>query len=159
MSRLKRPHIPLAVRVQVAARQAGFVNLDLFLRLHKGCLKIVLDRLLYGDDLGPGAGFQRGQAINLDHDPALVNRPFNKRTGKYTPDANDPAALVYRTKTDHNIKTRIRGAGAQHSDLGLARKNKRIARNRDPKRRRAKLRSRGFQKGPKRRWPRRKVGQ
>jgi len=68
------------------------------------------------------------QPFQLDHDPALVNREFNKRNHRYTPDANDPVYLVYRTKDAHDIKTRVRGDGAQHSDLGLRRKMKRIER-------------------------------
>jgi hypothetical protein len=148
MSRLKRPHIPLAVRVIVAERQLdaatsfphenGERNASVFRTFvdrdgwkKRNPLSEQLDmllRLLFGE-----------QKVNLDHDPALVNRPFNKRTGKYTPDANDPEHLIYRTKAEHDIKTRIRGDGAQHSDLGLARKLKRIAKNRDPKQRKTKI--------------------
>jgi len=79
----------------------------------------------------------------LDHDPALINRPYNPKiknvAARYTPNANDPNYLIYRTKEDHDIKTRVHGDGAQYSDLALRRKLKRIERNRDPKRRKKKI--------------------
>jgi hypothetical protein len=90
--------------------------------------------------------------IALDHDPALCNRKFNIRTGKYTPDANDPDYLVYRTEQAHDTKTRIVGERGQYSDLALRRKNKRIARNRDRTRPRAKIKQR------KTIWPKRQFG-
>jgi hypothetical protein len=68
----------------------------------------------------------------------------------YDPPANSADHLIYLAADDHDIETRVRGLHGQHSDLGIARKNKRIARNRDPKRRRVKIKSKGFQKGPKR---------
>lgn len=118
-----RPYIPLAVRVLVAERQMRAAGNGEYLTGPGWPLARRLQdalHLLFAD-----------QPCHLDHDPALVNRPFNKRTGKYTPDANDPTALVYRTKTDHEIKTRVRGVGAQRSDLGQARYNKKVARNRE----------------------------
>jgi hypothetical protein len=66
--------------------------------------------------------------LQLDHDPALENRPFNKRTQKYKPDANDPNYLIYREKHAHHIKTNVRGDGAQLSDAAQARKRKRSER-------------------------------
>jgi hypothetical protein len=88
--------------------------------VHNGCerhkLAFMLG-LLFGE-----------QKIQLDHNPALTNRPFNEKTGKYTPDANNPEFLIYRTKAAHDIKTRVRGDGAQLSDLAIARKRKRIER-------------------------------
>jgi len=90
---------------------------------------------------------------HLDHDPALENRPFNPRTKKYTPDANDPEFLIYRTKEDHRIKTLVRGDGAQLSDAAIARKRKRKER----KARRPKTRwpSRPLRSAS--RWPKRKM--
>ncbi len=88
----------------------------------------------------------------LDHDPALVLRKFNERTGKYTPDANDPKYLVYREKDDHLQKTTGRAPGARRtvsnkgSDMGLRKKFARLER---PKRRKATIPSRPFQKGSK----------
>ena len=70
----------------------------------------------------------------LDHDPALILRPFNERTGKYTPDANDPAYLIYRDPADHLQKTTGRKPGAERtittkgSDIGLKTKFARLER-------------------------------
>ena len=136
MSRLPRPHIPLSVRVQVAARQAGFVNLELFLRLHKGGFAKVLDRLLYGDDLGPCAGFKRDQPIHLDHDPPLGAREKIWKDGEivgYVPAANDPEYLIYRLKVDHQVKTNIRGEHGQHPDRVLIKRQRRRDRKSRPR--------------------------
>ncbi len=135
MSRLPRPHIPLGVRVKVAERQV--------VEQHEGRrpvfsestslskrLRIMLD-LLFGE----------GVKVELHHRPALVNRA-RKRNGDYDPPASDPDHLFYLPDDDHDIETRVRGLRGAHSDLGLRRKNKRIAKNRDPKRRKAKIRGR-----------------
>lgn len=159
MSRLQRPYIPVAVRAQVAARQAiaaGFAPDTVGL----------LQRTL-----GPGrfVAVMLGRLFpvrcaELHHRPALVNRPRHERKvgGKvkvyYTPPANDPDHLFYLAEDTHDVETRVRGLHGQHSDLGLVRKAKAIARNRDPKRRRVQIRSRGFHKGgPHRGWPKRKM--
>lgn len=75
--------------------------------------------------------------LQLDHDPALQNRPQFRMNGQthYRPAANDPEHLFYRPHgpqfdRSHKIKTLVRGDHGQHSDAGLARKNKRIAKNR-----------------------------
>lgn len=104
--------------------------------------------------------------LRLDHTLALENRTKVFKNGihvEYEPRASDPSWLMYRPHgaefiESHLIKTNVRGDGAQHSDRAMAAKNKNIARNRDLKRRKAKLRSRGFQKGLKRKWPKRKFG-
>jgi hypothetical protein len=112
--RLARPYIPIAVRIKVAERQCGFEHQDKIISAKrlKGLLFILF----------------AGEPHQLDHNPALINRPFNEKTGKYTPDANNPEFLIYRTKAAHDIKTRVRGDGAQLSDLAIARKRKRIER-------------------------------
>jgi len=75
----------------------------------------------------------------LHHDPALCNRRSYKRMVKgklrtfYDPPANDPEHLVYLAEDDHDIRTRVRGVGAQRSDLGQRRYLKRVARNRASK--------------------------
>ncbi len=131
-----RPYVPLSVRVKVAERQIGkfrpfYVNSDrerlsYFLRL-----------------LGNGAPMQ------LDHDPALILRKFSPRTGKYTPDANDPDFLVYREKADHLEKTVGRKAGAERtvttkgSDIGLKAKFARLE-GRTKQRPKMKIPSRPF---------------
>lgn len=120
-----RPHIPLEVRVKVAQRQLR--DFGMTVDRHAGqALDVYLDEqlallalLLEEKNLF--------EPLHLDHDPALCNRKFSERTGRYTPAANDPKFLIYRTKTDHDLKTRVRGDGAQLSDLALLRKNKRIA--------------------------------
>jgi hypothetical protein len=94
--------------------------------------------------------------LRLDHDPALCNRPLmhRRKTGTvdYNPPANDPNHLIYRSHADHDIKTRVRGDGAQHSDLALRRIAKRRAN-------RGKLSTKRLAKTPKRRdkqpWPKR----
>lgn len=124
--RLPRPPIPLAVKLAVAERMiaerraAGQADIA-FVKSGSG-YKLLYDLL---GELFPPWGINT--PLHLDHDPALCNRKFSDRTGKYKPDANDPKFLVYRTKADHDIKTRVRGDGAQLSDLAMLRKNKRIA--------------------------------
>lgn len=157
MARLPRPYIPIAVRVQVAERQFdaatsfahenGERNASVFRtfvdREHwkrTTSLGEQLDtflRLLFGD-----------AKVELHHRPALVNRA-RKRNGDYDPPANDPAHLIYLVDVDHDIETRVRGQHGAHSDLGQARKNKRIANNRNPRRRKVKIPQR---KNP---WPKR----
>ena len=123
--RLPRPHIPIDVRCLVAARQLGR-DWSIKGQSRTEKLRIML-KLLFPDG-----------EWELDHNPALENRFFNKRTGKYTPDANNPDYLIYREKHAHKIKTLVRGDGAQLSDAAIARKRKR-------KERKAKR--------PKTRWP------
>lgn len=142
MARLHRPYIPFAVRVIVAERQLGArfpVLLDAVGIEYPKVGKKRLDAILFylSNDLFGSRKFA------LDHDPALVNRRRYVRNGKtfYDPPANDPAHLVYREAgpgSDHDIKTRVRGDGAQLSDLAKVRKRKR-------KERKAKA--------PKRKWP------
>jgi len=85
----------------------------------------------------------------LDHDPALILRLFNKETGKYTPDACDPDHLIWREKALHQEKTTGRRPGASRtittkgSDIGLKTK---FARLEGKPKRRLKIQSRGFQK-------------
>lgn len=122
--KLHRPYIPFDVRIAVARRQLRNFGAtvdrnadesdDVYLDRQLALLAVFLDKeKLFAP-------------LHLDHDPALVNRKFSQRTGKYKPDANDPRFLIYRTKTDHDMKTRTRGDGAQLSDLALRRKFKRI---------------------------------
>jgi hypothetical protein len=113
--RLHRPYIPLAVRVQVAERQLGLKSVS----RRRGSLSVILKGCL--------VALFGGRAAQLDHDPALVNRRrfYSKHGMFYRPDANDPDYLVYREKHDHEIKTRVRGDGAQLSDLAQVRKRKR----------------------------------
>lgn len=125
--KVARKYIPLSVRVQVAERQLcelgdwGKINVAL---AETSCrsLKLRLEGAL--------AHLFPGQHTELHHRPALVNRRWNKRTKDYEPRANDPDFLVYLAEDDHDIETRVRGQGAQRSDLGQRRYLKRVAKNR-----------------------------
>ena len=82
--------------------------------------------LLFGD-----------KKFELHHRPSLVNRRRYIRNGKtfYDPPANSAEHLFYLLDDDHDIETRVRGVGAQLSDLGIARKRKRAERKKNrPKR-------------------------
>jgi hypothetical protein len=132
--KLPRPYIPLNVRLKVAERQLGR-SWSIKGQSGKVRLRLML-KLLFANE-----------PYQLDHDPALTNRKFNRRLRRYTPPANDPDYLVYRSAVGHDIKTRVRGDGAQRSDLAQRRYLKRVAANRDPKRKsrpwpKRKLRSR-----------------
>ena len=151
-----RPYIPLSVRVQVAERQlrdSGKLVWIAYLKTVETAvsppwslsekLQMLLFHLFSPND------------FQLDHDPALILRKFNPRTGKYTPDANDPAHLIYRDTADHLQKTTGRKPGAERtvttkgSDIGIKTKFARLARKKKPK-----------QKIPARAnpWPKRKMG-
>lgn len=141
MSRLPRPHIPFSVRVRVATRQLyeRGINAGQHARREGETLKELLARMLavlFGD-----------AKAELHHRPALVNRR-RKKNGTYDPDANDPDHLEYLVEDAHDVETRIRGRNGAHSDLGMARKNKRIAKNRQTPKRPPKVwPSRPFPKG------------
>lgn len=128
--RLERPYIPIAVRVQVASRQLRDIGIKSIpgMQATDGRRLQVMLNLLFGD-----AEYQ------LHHRPALCNRPSVVRTVKgkpktfYDPPANDSDHLIYLEKGEHGIETRVRGVGAQRSDLGQRRYLKRVARNRASK--------------------------
>lgn len=157
MPRLLRPYIPLEVRCRVVLRQLGEMWPDQFFesaRLIGWNMRETLDHLLgrLAELLACDV-----KSLALDHDPALGARRKVFRKGVhvgYVPDANDPEYLIYREKHAHHIKTNVRGDGAQHPDRVLIKKNRRIERGPRPKRGPA-IRSRGFQKGPKRSWGKR----
>lgn len=120
--RLHRPYIKIKTRLIVAERQAA-AHLPNWSATAPSKplgnrLKWLL-KLLFGSE-----------ECELHHRPALLNRRRYIRHGKihYDPPANDPNFLVYLRKSDHEIETRIRGQGAQLSDLAIARKRKRAAR-------------------------------
>lgn len=137
--KLPRPYIPLEVRLMVAERQVREHQLDPHLSpsLPKQARLEALLRILstYHDE----------GKLELHHRPALLNREQVKIAGVvigYLPDANDHRYLVYLPEDEHDIETRVRGQGAQLSDLAQARKNKRIARRLSgTKKRGPKLRS------------------
>jgi hypothetical protein len=151
--RLPRPYIPIAVRLKVAERQA------LVSPFRNVVCGVEMPLLAAPRHAGPGkrlrsllgAMFPDGR-YELHHRPALANRRLRWRLGKpfYTPPANDPAFLVYLAAEDHDIETRVRGVGAQRSDLGQIRYNKRVARNRTNG-----FRSSTNKSAAKRKWPKR----
>jgi hypothetical protein len=142
--RRPRPYVPLSARVLVAARQLhdriGYdAPVDCLISSRSGDAEILaylLRRL----------GFVSPQ---LDHDPALILRKFNPRTGKYTPDANATRYLVYRERAAHQQKTTGRKPGAERtittkgSDVGLKAK---FARLEGKPKRTVKIPSRPFPK-------------
>jgi hypothetical protein len=133
MSRLRRPHIPVSVQLAVALRQ---VRVECEPPPQTGrsggeYLKALL-WVLFQDE-----------KHELHHRPAICNRPWDEKKQDYDPPANDPDYLVWLRKDDHGIETRVRGIGAQLSDLAVARKRKRRERKAmQPKR-----------KWPSRPWP------
>jgi hypothetical protein len=175
MKRERPPMPPLAVRVQVAERQ-------FFLRIYPGGptpaqRKMIEDFYLAGLNLTERLRWLLlkvfplvdNEAMTLtirpcalDHDPALILRPYNPRikdvASRYTPHAHDPDALIYREKADHQQKTTGRRAGASRtittkgSDIGLKTKFARLEKPRKP---RTTIRPRGFAHAT-RPWPKRK---
>jgi len=129
--KLLRPYTPIPVRIKVVQRQLLRFDVAAPDREKGERQDVYLDRLLGLLSTLMDALFE---PLHLDHDPALTNRKKIFRNGKhvgYSPAANNPDFLIYRTKADHDIKTRVRGDGAQYSDLALARKNKRIEKRRE----------------------------
>lgn len=55
--------------------------------------------------------------MQLDHDPALINREYDPKTKKYTPDANDPRYLQWAVKGAHTVKTSGTKVTRKGSDL------------------------------------------
>ena len=133
---MKRQYIPLTTKLAVLERQAfhdrEFPNQDerdlavewYELRCHRKSVKYKISWLL---EL-----LFRGQPVELDHDPALVLRRRNKRTGGYLPAADDPKFLIYRSRADHLHKTTGRAPGAERtvtskgSDTWLAKKFRKL---------------------------------
>lgn len=68
----------------------------------------------------------------VDHDPALVNRPYDTEANDFVPAQNDPNFLVLRRREDHAEKTFGRKAGAEKtvttrsSDVGEAKRTRDI---------------------------------
>jgi len=115
-----RPYIPLKVRVEVAEREVD--HSQLWWPLY--CSAVRAGRMTLRKRLSILLG-HLPEGAQLDHDPALILRRFDERTGKYTPDANDPAFLKYMDKPNHLQKTTGRKPGAERtvttkgSDIGL----------------------------------------
>jgi hypothetical protein len=117
--KLDRPYVPMIIRVAVAERQCREAGKQHAIPPPAWRES---DRLSYM----LGLLFDNEKA-ELHHRPALCNRERYEHKGRtyYRPPANDPEYLVYLTEAEHDIETRVRGAGAQLSDLGQLRKAKR----------------------------------
>jgi hypothetical protein len=171
--RLYRPHVPLAIRAQVAERQMlekvkclPTNQFGIHLRDDpKASARARLDAVLF--HLARLFGCEISE-LRLDHDPALAARPNRRGLGKktyYIPDANDPDHLFYRPHGaehagSHLIKTNVRGDHGQHPDRVLIKKARRheASRNREPRAKKkaqfATLRK-SAKSGQKPRWPKR----
>lgn len=138
----KRPAIPWRVVAIVAARQAEFTP---DLGYHICCAET-------GEFIGPDQIDQ----LERDHNPPLILREYDEKTGLYTPDANDPnhidlvsieghkrrtnqrRGLNRGDQTEHAHRRSIRAKEAAHKD---AMANKRPGKGRKP---RGQIKSRGF---------------
>lgn len=156
--KLYRPHIPLEVRCEVAARQAGYdkTSAAVLLSVNTGRFKALLGPLLMQVSYRLGC---KVNDLHLDHDPALATRTKRSHfNGKrwiafYSPDANDPAYLIYREKHAHQIKTNVRGEHGQFPDRVLIkRERKRRNKNKGKVKRKVKIKSSGFDKTRSRRF-------
>lgn len=123
-----RPNIPLPVQVLVAERQL-FARGDGWQAVIVASQFITLGRrlpvllwLLWGSE--PTA---------LDHDPPLRWRTYTERikniAARYTPNANDPDHLIWRTEIDHKIKTNVAGEHGQFPDRVLIKRERNREKN------------------------------
>lgn len=147
-----RPAIPDSVKIAVATRQLiGRVESGFCARTPGETLVIYRERIL--SVLAIHLGVAR-RDLRLDHDPPLRWRKYNARiknkAARYTPNANDPSHLIYRTDVEHKLKTNVRGDGAQHPDRVLIKKERR--RERGPKKKRTSF-SRPINRSKNGSWP------
>ena len=150
MGKLLRPHVPLVVRCEVAARQLGWNEPAFLVGMHSLGYARLLERLLPQLAIKLKCGVSD---LRLDHDPALGAREKVFKRGvhvDYIPAANDPDSLRYRPhgpefEGSHIIKTNHAGDHGQHPDRVLIKKQRRIERGPKPKRG-PKMQSRGFDK-------------
>lgn len=138
MKNRPRPAIPVVVKLAVAYRQylrvipaiaMSFAKAAKADRRTGASLASVL--ALLAEEMGVP-----GDALPLDHDPPLRWRkyvPIKKDiAARYTPNANDPEALIYRTLADHKRKTNLRGDGAQFPDRVLIKRERRREKEAQP---------------------------
>ena len=150
---MKRPSIPVRIKLAVLERQVFIdktyrndAEREFIYDWYQACckgkqsmyrVKWLLHRLFHG------------MPAELDHDPALVLRGRNKKTGKYRPDANNPKFLRYVLKPNHRKKTFGRNPDAERtvttkgSDIWLAKKFRKLEKPQRPKQ---KIPSRPFPK-------------
>lgn len=111
--RPKRLHIPIAVKREVAKRQAGICQC--------GCNTPIWN--------------ETGKClVQWDHDPALRIRDINRRGTDYIPPQLDPAHIVARCPVSHHKKTRGTGATTAGTDVGAIKKLRKRERKPKPKR-------------------------
>lgn len=131
MARLPRPSIPDSVKVAVALRQLRLLDAPaVTLERTEKRIGPYLERLLFALQVF----IKTTKKLELHHRPALTNRPKIRHGGTivgYVPAANDPDFLFWLPEDAHDVETRVRGLRGAHSDLGLARKLKKIAENRE----------------------------
>jgi hypothetical protein len=145
--RLYRPHVPLEVRCRVVLRQLGEMWPDERIKLarERRCFGPLLENEL---ETLASTLYCEVSDLRLDHDPPLGARQ-RKGEGKstvYFPAANNPEFLIYREKRAHEIKTNVRGDGAQYPDRVLIKRERRRREGVRAKPKR-KLKSRPFPKG------------
>ena len=158
MKNRPRPRVPEKVQIAVALRQIGRLRVPVTVeQFQNETQPAYLERLLRA--LAIILDCPRSE-LRLDHDPPLRARAYNPRVknvaARYTPNANDPAHLLYRPHSaefegSHHIKTNVRGDHGQFPDRILI---KRERRRENPKKKRgtfprgrSKIQSRPFQKG------------
>jgi hypothetical protein len=119
MARLPRKNIPLPVKLRVVLRQLGEMWPDEIVEratLEKRLKATFDERLEKLRELLGGSEVE----LHLDHDPPLGAREKIRDSEgvvvAYVPDELDPECLIYREKRAHEIKTNVRGDGAQYPD-------------------------------------------
>lgn len=154
--RLPRPPIPQSLKVEVALRQLRLLDAPAAtLERTEKRIGDYLERLLFALQVF----LKTSKKLELHHRPALTNRPKIRHGGTivgYVPAANDPDFLFWLPEDAHDVETRVRGLRGAHSDLGLARKLKKIAENRE-KRPRKKVAAKGRARHGAGRFPKRKI--
>jgi hypothetical protein len=162
IKRERPPQPPASVKCLVAFSQLLAIGVNAFPHSRRDgeTLKAYLRRLL---ELMAEKLECTVAELRLDHNPALILRPYNPRVkaiaARYTPNANDPNAMIYRSAHAHHIKTNVSGDGAQRSDtaermhqrrmdenrgLRPRKPKKKIARRENPWQKGRKIQSRGF---------------
>lgn len=107
MAKLHRPHMPIAVKRAVIARQRAIGRQLGFGLDDKG-------EQIAACVCGFGEPHPLGKVYHLDHKPALGLRKYDPATRKYEPDANDPAYIDALTDICHGRKT----YGQRHTKVG-----------------------------------------
>ena len=64
--------------------------------------------------------------LELDHDPALARRDWDRQTRHHIPHQHHPDALIYRVKSDHDRKTNGRPSTTLGSDKHEIAKTQRL---------------------------------